>query len=453
MESIPFSLDQILENLAGILGLKSEEAGVELMFQVDPTIPDHLVGDPLRLNQVLTNLSNNAIKFTDEEGTVVISATLSERLDNELLLHFSVSDSGIGIAEEKLVDLFQSFTQADPSTTRKHGGTGLGLAISKKLVDLMGGEIAVTSVLGEGSTFSFTARFSECTVDCIDKKKLAKKEIGSLRILVVDDNKTSREVLTEMLFSFGFDCEEASSCKKAIAKLEEADTDKPFDLVLMDWHMPEMDGIEGTQAIQTDPRLSHVPLVVMVTAFGESELRRAASKITLADVLTKPVTPIALLKSIARVTGHEASAQKLETTQKKSKQKSAGGLQDLKVLLVEDNEINLELANELLTGEGMVVTTAENGLEALVCLEKDVFDLVLMDCQMPEMDGYEATRKIRQQENFKDLPILAMTANAMAGDKEKVLAVGMNDHIAKPIDPGLMFETIEKWTKTDEASY
>jgi len=446
IETIDFLFNDVLNELSSILGLKAEENNVELMFQIDHRIPDVLVGDPLKLGQVLINLGNNAIKFTPAGGSIVISASLVEHQKDNILLRFAIQDTGIGMTDEQQSGLFESFTQADSSTSRKYGGTGLGLAISKSLVELMHGEIGVESTYELGSLFHFTVRLNASSIDSLDKKEVA-KEVGALRVLVVDDNAISREILTEMLFSFGFDCEQADSCDSALTVLEEYDDNTPFDLVLMDWRMPKVDGIEGTRAIQDNPHLTHIPLVVIVTAYDESELRKVASKVKLADILTKPVTPFHLLESIAKVTGHDEAAQKLHSSLTKSHSDIKTSFEEIDILLVEDNEINQELALELLTAQGIRVKVANNGTEAIAILDEQSFDGVLMDCQMPVMDGYEATRKIRQQERHKDLPILAMTANVMAGDREKVLAVGMNDHIAKPIDPESMFSTMAKWIK------
>lgn len=451
VEQIDFLLDDVLDELSSLLGLKAEENNVELMFQIDSRIPNALVGDPLRLRQVLINLGGNAIKFTPAGKMVVISASLEQHQCGTIHLRFAVQDTGIGMTEEQQSRLFDSFTQADVSTTRKYGGTGLGLAISRQLVKLMGGEIGVESTYGLGSLFHFTVQLSAGSLECTTKTDVA-DDVGPLRVLVVDDNQISREILTEMLFSYGFDCEQADTCEHAVQYIEASDLSDPFDLVLMDWHMPQVDGIEGTRAIQANSHLKHTPLVVIVTAYAESELRKVASKVDLAGILTKPITPFQLLETIARVTGHEAASQKLQTSSTRQHKEIQHNLTGINLLLVEDNELNQELALELLLAQGAQVHTANNGADALQQLSKQSFDCILMDCQMTVMDGYEATAKIRQQDKYQDLPILAMTANAMAGDREKVLQAGMNDHIAKPIDPVIMFATINKWVKPNSTS-
>ncbi|MBL7002920.1 MAG: PAS domain S-box protein [Gammaproteobacteria bacterium] len=295
IESIEFSLDEVFQNLAGMLSLKAEDNGLELMFRLDQHIPDILIGDPLRLNQILTNLCNNAVKFTNAGGEVVVAVSLEHTENDKITLHFTVTDNGIGISEEHKKKLFQSFSQADTSTTRKHGGTGLGLAISKSLVEIMNGNIWLESSLDKGSSFHFTAQFNT-SEHLGSQKKIIGKEIGALRILVVDDNKISREILSEMLLSFGFDCEQASSCAEALSLLEDSDQQNPFDLVLMDWNMPKVDGLQATHTIQESNRLKNIPLVIMVTAYNESKLRSAASSVDLADILTKPVTPYSVIR-------------------------------------------------------------------------------------------------------------------------------------------------------------
>ena len=448
MEVIDFRLEDVMDNLANLVGLKAEERGVELMFRLEPELPTALIGDPLRLGQVLTNLGNNAVKFTEAGGEIEVAVEVREQGDDEVRLHFAVRDSGIGMSEEQQSKLFQSFTQADTSTTRKYGGTGLGLAISKKLTEMMAGEIWVESTPGEGSTFHFTARLGRQRGEASPRRSLV-SELGALRVLVVDDNATSREILAQMLAGFGLRVDQAGTGESAIALLEEADDGEPYELVLMDWKMPGMDGIETTRAIQHERELEHVPTVIMVTAYGREEAQANAEGVQLAGFLTKPVTPSTLLDSIMVAMGREA----LSGTGRESR---AGGrreeaseaiarLRGAKVLLVEDNEVNQELALELLVNNGISVQVAGDGQQALETLAHERFDGVLMDCQMPVMDGYTATREIRRQARFAELPVIAMTANAMAGDREKVLEAGMNDHIAKPINVSDMFGTMVKW--------
>ena len=450
MEAIEFRLEDVFDNLASLVGIKAEEKGLELMFDLPPELPTALIGDPLRLGQILINLANNAVKFT-EHGEVVVSVALVEQDEDSAKLHFFVRDTGVGLTPEQQGKLFQSFSQADSSTTRTYGGTGLGLAISKKLVELMAGEIWVDSEAGKGSTFQFVVTAGKQHGE-ISQRRSAKTELGALRVLVVDDNATSREILTNILTSFGLRVDQAETGQTALARIEQASAEDPYKLVLMDWKMPGLDGIETTRAIQSDERLTEIPTVVMVTAYGREEASQAASGVSISSYLTKPVNPSTLLDAIMRAMGHAVVGE----SRTRSRQDEAAGdiarLHGARVLLVEDNEINQELALELLTSNGINVAMAGDGKEALEILEQETFDGVLMDCQMPVMDGYEATRRIRRDERFGKLPVLAMTANAMAGDREKVLLAGMNDHIPKPINVVEMFRTMARWIVPSQPS-
>jgi len=440
MESIDFRLEGVLDNLANLVGLKAEEKGVELLFDTAPDVPMALVGDPLRLGQIMVNLGNNAVKFTDE-GEIVVSTRVREISDESVTLHVQVRDSGIGMTPEQCGKLFQSFSQADSSTTRKYGGTGLGLTISKRLTEMMGGGIWVESEPGKGSTFQFTATFGRQVGERVGRIKPQPPELQGLRILAVDDNATAREILVDILRSFGFDVQAVNSGKAALAAVESAE--QPFDLIVMDWIMPSMDGVETTRAI--DQLLESPPPVIMITAYGREEAAEASPEVSFSSILAKPVSPSTLLDGIMEAFGHEAENGSRIAYHAEDETEAAAKLRGAKVLLVEDNEINQELALELLTTNGVIASVANDGQEALTMLGKADFDGVLMDCQMPVMDGYEATREIRKQEKYKDLPVIAMTANVMAGDREKVLDAGMNDHIAKPINVREMFTTMAKW--------
>ena len=458
MESTDFWLEDVFDNLSNLVGLTAEDKGLELMFNLPSDLPTALIGDPLRLGQVLVNLGNNAVKFTDEGGEITITAVVSEETADTVTLQFSIRDSGIGMTAEQQSKLFQSFSQADTSTSRKYGGTGLGLAISKNLTEMMGGKIWLESEVYKGTTFHFTAQFGKQQREMPQPRSRA-SILGDLRILVVDDNATARDILTNILLSFGLRVDQASNGDEALAILENADEQDPYKLVLMDWKMPGQNGLEITRAIQHDKALCEIPTVIMVTAYGREEARLASADVDLSGFLTKPVTPSSLLDAIMIAMGKEPIGDALADTRQLESSSTIAGLRGAKILLVEDNEINQELALELLQSNGLIVAVANNGVEALSQLKLSDFDGVLMDCQMPKMDGYEATQKIRQQPQYKDLPVIAMTANAMAGDKEKVLAVGMNDHIAKPINVNDMFTTMAKWIKpanpqtdsTDEA--
>lgn len=443
MEKIDFRMEDVFDNLANLLSIKTEEKGLELMFDLPADLPMALVGDPLRLGQVLVNLGNNAVKFT-ESGEIVIRAELLDENEAEATLHFSVRDTGIGMTPEQQDKLFKSFSQADTSTTRKFGGTGLGLAISKKLTSMMGGEIWVESEVNVGSTFHFTARLGKQKGN-ISERRAVSTELGALHVLVVDDNPSAREILGGMLTSMGLRVELAETGDTALKLIEDANSHDPYQLVLMDWMMPRQDGVSTARAIETNKRLSKIPTVIMVTAYGREEASQAADGVRISGFLTKPVTPSTLHDAIMLAMGREVVSESRASKREDMAIEAINKLKGARVLLVEDNEINQELAEELLTTNGIVVEVAGNGKEAMDILDKKEFDGVLMDCQMPVMDGYTATRKLRLQERFKTLPILAMTANAMAGDRDKVIDAGMNDHIAKPINVNEMFHTMAKW--------
>ncbi len=434
-----------MESLASLVGLKADEKGLELLFDIQPNVPTALVGDPLRLGQILTNLGNNAVKFTAAGGEILVGVAVREEDEGSVLLHFSVRDSGIGMTEQEKERVFRPFSQADSSTTRRFGGSGLGLVICRKLTELMQGDIWVESEQGQGSTFHFTARLRKQAQQ--PAKLPPNDDIRPIRVLVVDDNDTARELLSNMLVGFGFAADNAPGGMAAISCLERADAETPYDLVLMDWKMPEIDGIDTVRAIQANPRLSHPPTVIMITAYNRESALQAVQGLELAGFLTKPVTPSTLLESIQRAMGWQRCVESHLSGHKESRQEDVRKLRGARVLLVEDNEINRELALELLVSNGLEVEVATNGEEALAILRNDSFDGVLMDCQMPVMDGYAATRRIRSEERFSDLPVIAMTANAMVGDREKVIEAGMNDHIAKPIRLADMFAVMARWIR------
>jgi PAS domain S-box-containing protein len=448
MEKVAFELEDVMDNFANLLSMKAEDKGLELIFKAAPDVPMALLGDPLRLGQILINLGNNAVKFT-QQGEIVLGVETVTQTKDDVELHFWVKDTGIGMTPVQCERLFQSFNQADASTTRKYGGTGLGLAISKNLVELMGGRIWVESTPGQGSVFHFHAHFG------LQKEPQAKRmfradELAGLRVLVVDDNASARDILSGMVRSFGLEADVAASGEQALDMMGQAfSCNQPYSLLLMDWHMPGMDGIETVRLAQ-EAYTPHIPSVIMVTAYSREEALNTARQqgITLQDALSKPTAPSTLLECIgvALNKGHlkEAQANPKSENQGETMAQLAGA----RVLLVEDNDMNQELALELLRQAGITVVVANHGQEALDILARDSrFDGVLMDCQMPVMDGYNATREIRKNLALAQMPIIAMTANAMAGDREKVIAAGMCDHIAKPLNVATMFATMAKWIR------
>ena len=449
IEIVDFNLEDVMDNLANLVTVKAQEKeDLEVLFNVNWEVPRFLVGDPLRLGQVLINLANNAVKFTDS-GEIVVSTKLFKRNEDQVSLQFSVRDTGIGLTEEQAGKLFQSFTQADTSTTRKYGGTGLGLAISKKLVNMMGGEIWVESEYGQGTTFNFTADFG-LGKERTEKRFAPSTDLRGMKALVVDDNATSREILKDMLESFTFTVTVAASGPEGITELESADKNKPFELVVMDWKMPGMDGIEAARQIKRHPGLTKIPAIILVTAYGREEVMHQAEQVGLDGILLKPVSPSLLfdasMQAFGQTTPEHSRASRRD-------QKAAEVLKHIRgahMLLVEDNEINQQVAKEILEGAGLNVSLANNGQEAIAAIEKNEYDAVLMDVQMPVMDGYTATGKLRQDQRFKNLPIIAMTAHAMAGDAEKSIAAGMSDHVTKPIDPDQLFATLQKWIQPDK---
>ena len=448
IESVPFSLDEVLENLATVVSVKTQEKGLELLFSREADVPSGLVGDPLRLGQVLVNLSNNAVKFT-HEGEILVSISLVALEDEKARLRFSVHDTGIGMTKEQVGKLFQSFSQADTSTSRKYGGTGLGLAISKQLVELMDGRIWVESEPGMGSTFSF-----EVLLGVDERAQHLKKQISAdlsgIRVLVVDDNPHAREILEAYLGQFGLAVDTVSSGEEAIERVQTAEP--PYGLILMDYVMPGgMDGLEATVHIKKDLSLAELPKIILVTAHGHAEYENAPGIELLDNELHKPVNPSLLLDVTMETFGHEVIGVAKGSRQSRDfDAEILRPIQGARILLVEDNHINQQVATELLEHARFVVDIANNGQEALEKLTSTRYDCVLMDVQMPVMDGYTATREIRRQDQYRDLPVLAMTANAMVEDKEDARKAGMNDHIAKPINPTELFNTLLEWIEPGE---
>ncbi|SHH77563.1 PAS domain S-box protein [Ferrimonas marina] len=432
LEHTDFTLDSVLEQLSDLFAAKANDKALELLFAIDPKVPKKLRGDPLRLGQVLTNLVANALKFT-EQGEVVLSVNQIAQAKEQTTLCFSVRDTGIGMTQEQQDRLFHSFSQADTSTTRKYGGTGLGLAISQHLVKLMGGEIQVDSAPGVGSAFQFTVPLGRIR----EAEVVPLLELDNLPLLLVDDNDTSLEVLERTLSSFGFLVYRARSGQQALSQLEVME---PPELVLCDYRMPQMDGLELAQRL-IDWGMAP-ERILMLTAYSDETLHQRTDKMGLAGFLTKPTNPSRLLDKVLTMLGHQGQVRPIRRqTSLTLSQAQLDQLRGKRILLVEDNPINQEVACEFLEQLGLTVHVAEHGKLALEKLQQSQYDLVLMDCQMPVMDGYEATRRIRHDLKLS-LPIIAMTANAMQGDREKCLAAGMDDHLAKPIDINHMHQTL-----------
>ena len=442
IENIDFDLDKVLENVGNLMSEKASAKGLELIFEVDPSVSTHFRGDPLRLGQILINFCNNAIKFT-ETGEIMVQVRVLEDNSDCQLVQFSVTDTGIGMTEEQVTRLFQAFEQADASTTRKYGGTGLGLAISKQLTELMGGHVDVESEPGKGSTFRFTARLGRGSA--IQRPRLLQSDLRGRRVLIIDDNPHARAVLANMLTNMTFIADEAASGAEAIDMVRQAsELGERYEIAFIDWQMPGLNGIETGKQILALPSLDLPPHLVMVTAYGREEVLKQAEDSGFENVLIKPVTSSILFDTAVVALG--ADRERAETVE-------AGPSFDIdrmrgaRILLVEDNEINQEVAIGQLEDAEVFVDLAENGEVALRMVRANDYDVVLMDMQMPVMDGVEATRILRTDPRFERLPIIAMTANAMASDRELCLEAGMNDHIAKPIDPDQLFGVLLRWVR------
>ena len=451
LEDTAFKIDEVLNNLAEMVMTNAGEKGIDILYKTSSDIPHTLIGDPLRLGQILLNLMNNAIKFT-EQGEILLSVDVVEPLpvqgDKHICLRFAVKDTGIGIKQEDITKLFHSFTQADNSTTRKFGGTGLGLTICKQLVQLMGGEIGVSSTFGEGSTFSFTANLCiESTPEPVAYH--LPDIIQHTHVLVVDDNPLAQNIFQHMLNSFGFKVSIATSAQQGIAIVQQyVSKPQPIKLILMDWKMPGMDGMEASQVIKTELSLSPIPAIIMVSAYTE-RLSNAKNSASWDDYLVKPISQSVLYDAIINIFSSE---QTLPALSKESiVADSHPQFESKQVLLAEDNLTNQEVACALMAELNIQVSIANNGKEAVEAVKSRHFDLVFMDLQMPEMDGFTATRLIRQDKNNQHLPIIAMTAHAMQGDREKCLNAQMDDYITKPIDVDKFFTLLDKWLKPESA--
>ncbi len=447
METRDFDLDEVLSDLADVVAIRAQETGrLEIIFSVTPEVPGVLSGDPLRLTQILTNLTNNAVKFT-EYGEIVISVKPVSGVDKRVELQFSVSDTGIGMTQEEVSNLFRPFEQADSSIARKYGGTGLGLIISRRLVHMMGGTMWVESQPGKGTTVFFTAILDPGKAEK-DVHATLGDDVHGTRILVVDDSTTARESFRTMLESMSFNVSLAASAEEGLAEIENADRENPFKIVIVDHGMPGLDGFDIVERIRKHPNLKHEPYVLMAHSCLKENISELAERPGLAGILSKPVTASSLFESVAAVLHGEISPHSIRGSLTKDRCKEdLLRLRGARILLVEDNQISSEVAREILERAGLMVSTANNGDEAIKAVLTEQFDLVLMDVQMPVVDGYAATAEIRSHERFKDLPIVAITAHAMAGDREKCLRSGMNDHVVKPIDAKQLFSALCRWIR------
>ncbi len=444
VEAIEFELEKVMQNVADLIGDKMQEKGLELILHIDPRLPDHLIGDPMRVSQILINYANNAVKFT-ERGEIELTAELREDTDASggLCIWFGVRDTGIGLSEAQCAKLFQSFRQADNSTTRRYGGTGLGLAISKNLAELMGGEVGVESTPGQGSTFWFSARFRLPTTP--RRRLQTRPELQGQRALVVDDNEAARLVIGELLEGMGFNVEQVASGPSAIAAVRAAEeSGQGYALVCMDWQMPQMDGLEAARQIQ-QLELPRGPSFVLISAFGRPELMTLAHQSGIEEVLSKPVTASALFDTVQSVLDGQVPRPVLPAKSARQPDVEADALRNRRVLLVEDNPLNQEVASALLTDQGIHVDIAEHGAQALEKIQRQHYDAILMDIQMPVMDGLTATREIRRDPRWQQLPIIAMTANVMASDRAQCLQAGMDDHIGKPIEPQELYAKLRQY--------
>ncbi|CAK0771708.1 two-component system, sensor histidine kinase and response regulator [Gammaproteobacteria bacterium] len=444
LERVPFDLDELLERVLSILSIKADEKALEILFDRDRRLPHTLIGDPTRLAQILVNLGGNAVKFTPQ-GEVVVRVELAEENGDEILLRGSVRDTGIGIARHQIGRLFQAFNQEDSSTTRRFGGTGLGLTICQRLVGMMDGDIGVDSEPGQGSTFTFTVRLGQ--LPGREPEWPAVSGFGALRVLVVDDNDSAREILRKMVN--GLHCEGTSrdSGNAAIQELEYAlRIGKPYGVVLIDWRMPGMDGVETARCIQANPAIAETPLVIMVSALGRQRVLDQTADIPIRGILSKPVTPRLLCHTLMGLLGHpmKGLAKARIDDEKGTRLPHFEGAH---VLVVEDHDINWEVAEGILSRVGIAAERATNGREAVNAILKEgrAFDLVFMDLQMPEMDGSEATRRLRERLDKTALPIVGMTANALAHERDRCLALGMNDYLTKPLDVNGLVAVMTRW--------
>ncbi|WP_461207392.1 response regulator [Clostridium sp. DL1XJH146] len=443
LENIKFNIDKVMENLSNLLVVKARNKNIVLNFGREEDVPDALIGDPLRLEQILSNLLSNAIKFT-EEGEVDVLVSLLENNEDDIKIQFEVKDTGIGLTEEQMKKLFSPFTQADGSTTRKYGGTGLGLAISKQLTEMMNGEIWADSEFGKGTSFYFTARLSK-QKDKANRDFTPSPNLIGINVLIVDHNLTSLRILTRMLESFSFNVTPLRKGEDVVKELK----NNKYELIILDWDMPDFNGIELYRHIEKEYSID-MPKTIFVSAYGRDTFFNQVNRVGSKYFLMKPINQSVLFDTVMGVFNEKKQYKEIEVQNKIDFNEIKNILSNKKVLLVEDNEINQLVGREILERTGVKVSIANNGEEAVKFIHNNKFDIVFMDVQMPILDGYEATRLIRKDILNKHLPIIAMTANALKGDREKSIRAGMNDYISKPIDPYKLYDLLLKWIGDNE---
>ncbi len=447
IEQVAFKLEDVIGSFSTVVATKAQEKNLEFLLETALDVPAQLIGDPLRLSQVLINLAGNAVKFT-EKGEVLVLTEVEDKGAEQVTLRFTVRDTGIGMTRKQIDDLFQAFSQADSSITRKFGGSGLGLSISKRLVEMMGGKIWVESSPGRGTAFIFTARFQYSAERQYTGRyaALPEAEMRGMKVLAVDDNDSARHFLKTYLESYRFNVTLAANGVEALEAVQKTvEEGDGYDLVILDWKMPKMNGVEAARKIRGIAGLSQKTKVLLISSFSQSELLRHTEEGLVDGILSKPFQQSQLLDVIMSIFGYGKNAERRIAQEPRYDPERIAKIRGSHLLLVEDNEINRQVAQELLEKVGITVSIAENGEEAIALLLDKEFDGVLMDMQMPVMDGVSATREIRKHPQFAKLPIIAMTANVMVNDLDKYFAAGMNDHIGKPIDPDTMIAKLAKW--------
>ena len=438
IENIKFNIDMVLENISNLYTASATNKGIDINFHTLETVPDILIGDPFRLEQIISNLTTNAIKFTNQ-GEVNVAVKVLDETENKVKLHFSVTDTGIGLKKDQIDRLFTAFTQADGSMTRKYGGTGLGLTISKQLVELMDGEIWVESVYGKGASFQFIVQFDK-TVDLVKPGYEEYPDLQGKKVLIADHNKTSLTILERMFRSFSFEVTALRNPFEAIKLLQKED----FDLLVIDFNLPELSGIDLYKRLVANTEIT-VPKTIFVSATGRESYYNQVYQLGVKNFLVKPINQSLMFDAVMNALKGTAWNKANKDQNDENHIKYPTVLAGKQVLLVEDNDINQLVAKDILEQVGIHVSIANNGEEAINHVRANKFDAVLMDVQMPVMDGYKATEILRKTYSSSELPIIAMTANALKGDREISIGSGMNDYISKPINPELLFETLAKW--------